>query len=364
MTALDQEMMRIALRVGARGLGQVAPNPAVGAVLAHEGTGEVIARGWTQPGGRPHAETEAIRRAGTRARGATMYVTLEPCAHHGKTGPCAEAIVAAGVRRVVVGIDDPDARVAGRGLAMLRDAGVVVKTRVLADAARWLTLGHVLRVTERRPFVQLKIALAADGSVPRGASGQPAWVTSSEARAHGALLRAQADAILVGAGTVTDDDPQLTCRLPGLADRSPLRVVVSAMLSVPLTARVFATARDVPTWVVCADDVPGEKMDAFTRLGVAVLPIVAVGEGRVAVRDVLGMLAERGLTRVLVEGGPRIWRAFSDAGVVDEVVVFQARGAGSDATRAAAAFINLDGLSVTSQLKLASDDVTVLRAKR
>jgi diaminohydroxyphosphoribosylaminopyrimidine deaminase/5-amino-6-(5-phosphoribosylamino)uracil reductase len=357
-------MMGIALRMARRGLGRVAPNPAVGAVIADEASGEVIARGWTQPGGRPHAETEAIRRAGARARGATMYVTLEPCSHQGQTGPCASAIIAAGLKRVVVAIEDPDTRVAGRGLAVLREAGIDVATGVRADEARLLTLGHILRVTQHRPFVQLKLALSADGSVPRGGEGQATWVTSPEARAHGALLRAQADAILVGARTVVDDDPQLTCRLPGLADRSPVRVAVSATLNVPLTAKVFASARDVPTWVVCSDRVPGEKVEAFTRLGVQVVQVPPAGESGVAVPALVSALAGRGITRLLVEGGPRTWRAFSEAGIVDEVVGYQARGEESDATRAAATFINLDGFSLTAEQRLARDDVAVFRARR
>ena len=213
----DTQMMQIALGVAARGLGRTAPNPSVGAVIADERTGEIIARGWTAPGGRPHAETEAIARAGARARGATMYVTLEPCSHHGVTAPCADAIVDAGLARVVCAIEDPDPRVAGRGLARLRKAGIAVERGLMVEAAHWLAAGHILRVTERRPLVTAKLALDADGSVPRGGAGKPVWATGPAARAAGHLLRARADAILVGRRTVLDDDPLLTCRLPGLA---------------------------------------------------------------------------------------------------------------------------------------------------
>ena len=226
-------MMSVALTMARRALGTVAPNPAVGAVVADTETGELIARGMTQPGGRPHAETEALKRAGDRARGKTVYVTLEPCAHFGKTPPCADALISSGVKRVVVGIEDPDSRTAGQGIARLRAAGIEVETGLMADEARWVTLGHILRVTEQRPFVQLKLALAADGSLPRGHDGKPAWVTSPEARARGHLMRAKADAILVGSGTVRDDDPELTCRLPGLEAQSPIRVVLSRDLDVP-----------------------------------------------------------------------------------------------------------------------------------
>src|SRR5262245_11268238 len=206
-------MMEIALAVAERGLGRTAPNPSVGAVIVDETSGEVIARGWTQPGGRPHAETEAIRTAGVRARGATMYVTLEPCSHYGKTPPCAEAIIAAGLRRTVCAILDPDPRVSGRGVRMLRAAGVVVERGVLAEQAHRITLGHILRVAERRPLIQLKMAIGADGKIPRGPGKQRVWVRGPGARAHGHLLRARADAIMVGGGTVADDDPELTCRL-------------------------------------------------------------------------------------------------------------------------------------------------------
>lgn len=354
--------MGIALRMAKRGLGRVAPNPAVGAVIADEVSGEVIARGWTQPGGRPHAETEAIARAGARARGATMYVTLEPCSHHGKTGPCANAIIDAGLKRVVVAIGDPDQRVAGRGLEWIRKAGIAVASGLMAEEASWLTLGHIVRVTERRPFVQLKMALSADGEVPRGEAGQPAWVTSAEARAHGGMLRAEADAILVGARTIADDDPQLTCRLPGMAERSPVRVVLSSRLEVPASAKVFATAREVPTWVLTSDEAGQPVAGRLRAAGVLVVPVAPTSP--LDIREALGALADEGITRLLVEGGPQIWRAFSDAGVIDEVVVYQAQGPGADARSGASAFINLDGLSHISELKLAEDRVTVFRAKR
>ncbi len=229
--AFDAHMMATALRLAERGLGRTAPNPSVGAVIADEVSCEVIARGWTAPGGRPHAETEAIARAGARARGATMYVTLEPCSHHGATPPCADAIIRAGIARVVCAVEDPDPRVAGRGLARLRQAGIAVERGMMAGEAHWMAAGHILRVTERRPFVQVKLALGADGSVPRGSQGRPAWVTGPAARAQGHLMRARADAVLVGRQTVIDDDPLLTCRLPGLAHRSPVRVVLARNLS-------------------------------------------------------------------------------------------------------------------------------------
>ena len=360
-TPFDQQMMGIALRLAKRGLGTAAPNPAVGAVIADERSGEVIARGWTQPGGRPHAETDAIARGGAGARGATIYVTLEPCSHHGKTPPCAEAIIAAGLKRAVVGIEDPDPRVGGRGVQMLRDAGVTVDTGVLAKEASWVTRGHVLRITERRPFVQLKLALSAAGGVPRGDAGQPSWVTGAEARAHGALLRAEADAILVGAATIADDDPELTCRLPGLADRSPVRIVLSGKGRLAENAKVVVTARDVPTWLILGVGGQAATQVALTAAGVDVISAQGSG-GRLELSAVLAALAERGITRLLVEGGPAVWREFSDSGLVDEVVVFQAGGEGADPERAAASFINLRGFMRTAHLNLANDVMVVLRA--
>ncbi|MBA4131368.1 MAG: bifunctional diaminohydroxyphosphoribosylaminopyrimidine deaminase/5-amino-6-(5-phosphoribosylamino)uracil reductase RibD [Hyphomicrobium sp.] len=314
----DLDMMRIALRIAARGLGNAAPNPAVGAVIADEATGEVIARGWTQPGGRPHAETEAIRRAGSRARGATLYVTLEPCAHFGKTPPCADAIVAAGVKRVVVGTGDPDPRTAGEGIAKLRTAGVNVTENVLEPEARWLTLGHILRITQKRPFVALKIATDGNGHIAPGDGTAPRWVTGAEARASGHLLRAESDAILIGAGTLRADNPDLTCRLPGLAHRSPVRVVLAGRSALDPTAKLFSTATQTPVLIVRAGTaLPSDHDLAATGAHVLELPDQNIA-------TVLEALAARGITRLLVEGGPAVWRSFAESGFVDEVALFMA----------------------------------------
>lgn len=361
--SFDAHMMQIALRLAARGLGRTAPNPSVGAVIAAEATGEVIARGWTAPGGRPHAETEAIARAGKRAHGATMYVTLEPCSHHGGTPPCAEAIIAAGLRRVVCAIEDPDPRVAGRGLARLRAAGLVVERGLLADQAHWMTAGHILRVTERRPFLQLKLALGADGSVPRGGHGHPAWVTGAAARARGHLMRAQADAILVGRQTVIDDDPLLTCRLPGLEGRSPVRVVLARRLDGLKESRLVQSAQAHPLWVFCADDTGAEALQAA---GARIFPANEVG-GELWLPSVMEALVAEGMTRVLVEGGPMTWRAFADAGLADEAVLFHARTDSSVAlsqevgAAALQAHVACGGLELTDHRTVGSDDMMVFR---
>lgn len=317
--------MQLAVRIAERGLGTTAPNPSVGAVLVRhdvDPAGIVVARGWTQPGGRPHAETEALRVAGEAALGATLYVTLEPCSHHGKTGPCARAVIASGVARVVVGIEDPDARVSGRGLAMLRGAGLEVVTGVEVAACRGVTLGHILRITERRPMVTIKMALTADLSVPQGRDGQPSFVTCPEARAAGHLLRAQSDAILVGSGTVRDDDPDLTCRLPGLANRSPRRIVLDGKLRALTPATKLArSAREVPVWVMTTAQVPHDARQALEAMGVRVSVVDSVS-GRTDLDAIVRLLADDGITRLLVEGGRTVWSAFANRQLLDEAAVF------------------------------------------
>ncbi len=322
-SSFDRHMMAIALSMARRGLGQTIPNPSVGAVIANETTGEVIARAVTAPGGRPHAETIAIAAAGDRAKKATLYVTLEPCSHHGHTAPCADAIIAAGIARVVVAIPDPDPRVAGRGLDRLRAAGIAVERGLFADEARWVTRGHIVRVTERRPFITLKMALNSSGHAARGSNSKPVWVTGEAARAHGHLLRARSDAILVGAATVRDDNPDLTCRLPGLAGRSPARVVLSRGLGIGLNCKLVATARDVPVWLVCGQGIDGARRSAFETAGAHVIPVTEVA-GNLWLHAVMEALIERGVTRLLVEGGPAMWRAFAHASLADEVALFMA----------------------------------------
>jgi diaminohydroxyphosphoribosylaminopyrimidine deaminase/5-amino-6-(5-phosphoribosylamino)uracil reductase len=319
----DDQMMAIALRMAERGLGATAPNPSVGAVIANETTGEVIARATTARGGRPHAETIAIAAAGEKTRGATIYVTLEPCSHQGRTGPCADAIVAAGLGRAVVAIEDPDPRVSGRGINRLSAAGIEVERGVGAARARWITRGHIVRVTERRPFVTLKLALDASGSIARGSGSAPVWVTGEASRAHAMLLRAHSDAILVGSGTVRDDDPELTCRLPGLFDRSPVRVVMGGASDLPAASKLARTANQVPVWVMSASPQnPGGRQE-LTSLGVEIIDVEVVG-GRLWLPSVMESLVGRGLTRLLVEGGPKIWRAFADAAFADEVILYLA----------------------------------------
>jgi diaminohydroxyphosphoribosylaminopyrimidine deaminase/5-amino-6-(5-phosphoribosylamino)uracil reductase len=312
----DRRFMELALRMARRMLGRTAPNPAVGAVVADETTGEVIARGWTQQGGRPHAEADALARAGARARGQTMYVSLEPCSHHGRTPPCANAIIDAGIRRVVCAIGDPNPEISGRGFAVLRQAGVAVDLGMCAEEARWMAVGHILRMTMDRPFVQLKIAVSADGLIAPG-SGAPVWVTGPVARQYAHILRAQADAIVVGRRTVADDDPDLTCRLPGLSARSPRRVILDARFRTLPTAKMLRTAGRVP--VTIFGDTTSQP-PAYPK-GVEVRRMPAGADGRLSLAVVLESLGAEGVTRVLVEGGPTIAAGFLGADLVDEVVL-------------------------------------------
>ena len=327
-------MMALALRAARLGLGTTAPNPSVGAVIADEQTGEVIATATTAPGGRPHAEPQAIAQAGARARGKTMYVTLEPCSHFGRTLPCVHAILEAGLGRVVIAQEDPDPRVSGRGLGVLREAGVSVRRSVLSAEARWLTRGHIVRVTERRPFVQLKLAVGADGLVPRGTAGTPLFVTSQIARAHGHMLRARTDAILVGSGTVRDDDPDLTCRLPGLSSHSPIRVVLAGTHLPPLTSKLASTASVAPVWIMAAPQTLANEDAAAGQLeqaGCRLFEVTEVG-ARPWLPAVCEALVAEGVTRLLVEGGPTLWRAFAQAGLADEVLLFRAGMAAAEAS--------------------------------
>ena len=343
----DIRHMRHALRLAARALGNVAPNPAVGCVII-AADGRIVGRGQTQGGGRPHAETVALSQAGALARGATAYVTLEPCAHQGQTPPCADALAAAGLARVVGAIIDPDPRVTGKGFARLESAGVHVTRGVLEAEARALNLGFFRRVGEGRPMAALKIAQSADGYVA-DAKGNSRWITSEDARRHGHLLRARHDAILVGIGTVLADDPELTCRLPGLEHRSPLRIVLDSQLKTPVTSKLVRTARDHPTIIFTAASKGG---DALAAQGVSIERVGASNDGRPDIAAVLQTLGRSGITRLLVEGGPAVHASFLDRSLVDMIHVYRAPlliGAGG---RTAIAAANPAELSTTPRLNL------------
>ena len=319
--------MRIALALARRGLGSAWPNPAVGCVIVRECAGgpAIVGRGWTMPGGRPHAETEALARAGEAARGATAYVSLEPCNHHGETPPCTDALIAAGVARVVAATEDPDPRVAGSGLQKLSDAGIDVVCGVCRPAAEDLNAGFLMRVRHGRPIVCLKTATTLDGRIATH-TGESQWITGPEARARTHLMRGRYDAVMVGVGTAVADDPELTCRLPGGTARQPVRIVVDSRLRLPLTGKLVAGAGEVPTWIVTRDDADTRRADALRDLGVDLVQLPAAANGYPDPEDMLEALGARGVTRLLVEGGATLSAVLLRASLVDRIAWFRSGG--------------------------------------
>ncbi|MGC1559130.1 MAG: bifunctional diaminohydroxyphosphoribosylaminopyrimidine deaminase/5-amino-6-(5-phosphoribosylamino)uracil reductase RibD [Bradyrhizobium sp.] len=342
LRAADQRFMQLALTLGRRGLGRTWPNPAVGAVVVKDGV--IVGRGWTRPGGRPHAEPVALAQAGDAARGATLYVTLEPCSHFGKSPPCTDAVIAAGIKRVVSAIEDPNPEVAGQGHARLRAAGIAVDIGVgAADAARDHA-GHFRRIRDNRPHVILKLAVSTDDKIA-AAGRKPVAISGEAASVRTHLLRAQCDAVLVGIGTVLADDPLLTCRLPGMEAWSPVRVVLDSALRIPPTSRLVQSARATPLWVMTTG--LGEAA-AATMLGAAGAQVIRLATTSTPRRApnlsaVLRTLAERGITRLLVEGGARVASSFVAAGLIDEFWLL--RGESS---------IGADGVAALDRLPLAS----------
>jgi diaminohydroxyphosphoribosylaminopyrimidine deaminase/5-amino-6-(5-phosphoribosylamino)uracil reductase len=316
--------MAAAVRLARRNLGLTAPNPCVGAIVVAAGPGgpRVVGRGVTAPGGRPHAEPQALAEAGAAARGATLYVTLEPCSHHGRTPPCVDAIRAAGIQRVVAALEDPDPRVAGRGFAVLREAGIAVTTGVGAEEAFDGLCGHLSRIRLGRPRVLLKLAVSADRMIGRREVPNLA-VTGPEALARSHLLRLESDAILIGIGTALVDDPALTVRLPGLAETSPVRVVLDSRLRLPVSSRLARSAREVPVIVVAADPVDPGRRAALAACGVEVETVARGIDGRLDPSAVTAVLARRGITSLMIEGGAEVAAAFVAADLVDTVARFE-----------------------------------------
>jgi diaminohydroxyphosphoribosylaminopyrimidine deaminase/5-amino-6-(5-phosphoribosylamino)uracil reductase len=317
----DDRWMAAALRFGRRNFGLTAPNPCVAALIVRDGV--LQGRGVTAPGGRPHAEVVALAEAGEAARGATLYVTLEPCSHHGLTPPCADAIVAAGIARVVCALEDPDARVAGRGLARLRQAGIAVELGVGASEAQRDHFGHILRVTIGRPMVTLKLALTADGYAAGDEHDPRLAITGEAANSAVQVMRSLHDAVMVGLGTACEDDPLLTVRLPGVAQK-PLRVVLDSALQLPMGSRLVATAREFPTVVVATTAAPAEREAALAAKGVETTRVAADPTGGVDLGAALARLGKRGVTRVFSEGGPRVGSRLIALGLADEVALFSA----------------------------------------
>jgi diaminohydroxyphosphoribosylaminopyrimidine deaminase / 5-amino-6-(5-phosphoribosylamino)uracil reductase len=332
--------MSLALALGRRGLGRTWPNPAVGALIVKDGV--IVGRGWTQRGGRPHAEVEALRRAAEAARGATLYVSLEPCSHHGKAPPCADAVIAAGISRVVSALEDPNPEVSGAGHARLRAAGIAVEIGIGAEEARHDHAGHIRRMRDGRPHVLLKLALSADGKA--GAAGRhPLRITGEAARERVHLMRAQSDAIVIGIGTALADDPLLTCRLPGMGRNSPVRIVLDSRLRLPLGSRLVRSAREVPLWVIGENAALRSAEDGLRAQGVEVLRAEGSG-GRLDLAAVVRLIAARGITRLMVEGGPSLAAALIAADLIDEAHLFH--------SPAIVGAEGIEGLSATAKVAL------------
>lgn len=336
-------MMRAALALARRSLGRTWPNPAVGCVIAKDGY--IVGRGRTQDGGRPHAETEALTQAGAQARGATAYVTLEPCSHHGRTPPCADALVAAGVAKVVSALEDPDPRVKGQGHARLKAAGIAVEVGDGAAEAAEINAGFLLQVKEGRPLIHLKLATTLDGRIATS-SGDSKWITGEAARAHAHRLRASHDAILIGSGTAQQDDPELTSRLPGLGTYSPVRVVLDSRARLSPRSKLAQSARATPVWIVCLEDA---KTDALEACGVEILRVGATDAALAA-----KALGATGLTRVLVEGGGEVAASLLRAGLVDRLSLYRAGKILGGDSRSAVAALGLAKVDFAPRFSLQS----------
>ncbi len=319
-SAEDIGHMRAALALARRGLGNTWPNPSVGCVVVNNG--RVVGRAVTAPGGRPHAEPAALGMAGAAARGATAYVTLEPCCHWGRTPPCTDALVKAGVTRVVVATRDPDPRVDGEGVARLSAAGIAIDVGVLQDEADELVAGFRCRVRLGRPLVTLKLASTLDGRIATR-SGESRWITGPAARRAVHALRGRHDSVMVGVGTVLADDPELTCRLPGFRANQVVRVVADSHLRTPLTATLVVTAAKAPTWMLIREGTDRDRRNAFAGLGIRLIE-VAGGDAGVDPVGALKALGDAGLTRVLVEGGAQLAASLLRAGLVDRIAWFHA----------------------------------------
>jgi len=331
----DRRFMAAAIRYSRRHLGLTGTNPAVGTLIVRDdGDGPIIVgHGVTALGGRPHAETQALEEAGEKARGATAYVTLEPCAHHGRTPPCAEALIRAGIARVVGAAGDPDDRVAGRGYAMLRAAGIEVVSGVMAEQAKEVMSGYLVRSANKRAQVILKLALSSDGMIGRQGRGQ-VQISGEVSWRQVHMMRAEADAILIGVGTALNDDPALTCRLPGLESRSPARIVLDRHLRLPLNSTLVSSARKVPLYLTAASDCPQDRKAAYIEAGVQFLA-VETADGEVALPELVEDLAAKGFTTLLVEGGAHTAAVFLEEDLVDKICLFVApKTLGEDAVAA------------------------------
>lgn len=331
----DEEFMRAALALARRGLGQTAPNPSVGCVIVKQG--RVVGRGFTSPSGRPHAEVNALAAAGPQARGATAYVTLEPCNFTGKSGPCTEALISAGIARVVLGAHDPHAKVNGSGIARLREAGLSVVEGVLRDECEAVISGFAMVQREQRPLLRLKLATSLDGRIAT-AGGESQWITGPEARRAAHAMRGRHDAVMTGVGTVLEDDPELTCRIDGFRTAPLVRVVVDSHLRTPLLSKLVRGASRHPLLILHRNGADKLRRKALEEAGARLIEIPAASAG-VDLRAGMRILAREGLTRVLVEGGGTLAAGLLRDGLVDRLAWFHAPCViGGDGFPAAQAF--------------------------
>ena len=336
----DQNMMTVAIGLAERHIGRTWPNPSVGCVIVqnsldHATLPKIIGRGVTALGGRPHGETIALAEAGARAKGATAYVTLEPCCHHGETPPCTDALIEAGIKRVVIGMIDPDPRMDGGGVRRLRQAGIAVTqlklTNELALRCHALVAGFVTRMQQNRPLVSVKIASSLDARIATP-NGESRWITGYAARQRGHLLRARHDAIMIGSESVLADNPMLDCRLPAMGDWSPIRIVLDGRLRLPLAAKLVKTGHALPTWLF-TDEAhlnPAKsphlaaKIEQLTDAGVKIFGVARRADGRLDLAEFLTILAQQGLTSVLVEGGGQVIASIIRQNLMDRLYWFRA----------------------------------------
>lgn len=343
----DDRWMRLALALGTRGLGQTWPNPAVGCVIIKQG--RVLGRGWTQAGGRPHAERMALAQAGGAATGATAYVTLEPCSHTGKTSPCADALMDAGIARVVAATHDPDSRVAGKGFERLRAAGIELRTGVLEAEAKQANIGFLMRVVKNRPAVTLKLASSLDGKIATSA-GESQWITGTASRAYVHFLRASHDAVMIGSGTSVADNPSLTVRLNGLENRAPVRVILDRNLSTPAHNHLGLTSKDIPVWMCHG---PDANTQDWAETGAELIPCMLKND-MLSIPDILSKLAGKGITRVFCEGGGKLAASLIREGYVDRLITMTAGIAiGADGTPNLGA-LGVDALTQAPRFELIS----------
>jgi len=324
----QEAFMRLALSLARRGLGNVWPNPAVGCVIVSKG--QIVGRGWTMPGGRPHAEVVALKQAGGLARGGEVYVTLEPCCHEGKTGPCAEALVSAGIKKIYISTLDPDPRVNGKGVLFLKKNKISTSVGLLEKEAIRLNLGFFLKISQGRPLVTMKTASTLDGKIALG-NGLSKWITNESARGFSHLFRYIHDAVAVGSGTVLADNPELTCRLPGITNCNKPRIILDRRLRTADDSNLANSARETPVWIVTSDTHKKHKFKKLEEKGVKIILSPLSGEPKTDLINILKHLGKLGLTRLLFEPGSQLGAALLTAGLVDQLVVFRSSSiAGND----------------------------------